>query len=805
MERGASAGATGVFGWWGRRLYRWRWAAITIWLTVALAALPLLPAVPGRLRAGGFADPSLPSARAEATLRQALDLPANTVAVFYLSHGRPYADPAVREAVAQSLARLRTLPQVRSAIAPDQGSRQIGRSATTAYALLSLDGRPETSLRLLPELERLAAVPPLADGTRIEVLVAGGAPFFRDLQEATERDLRRAELITLPVAAVVLTLVFGSVLTAAVPVAVGVATTVLGLASLFALSFPFDLSVFVLNLASMLALGLGTDYALFMVSRFREELARQGRLEEALAATLATAGRAVFFSAGTVLAGLAGLLAYPFMLLRSLGIAGIVAVLASVTAALTLLPAILAVLGWRVHGGPSRPSPAGPVSRSRGTKGHSGRWRTALLRSLWLSRDTTEDRQGLWAGLAWLVLGHPWRVLVAVLLLLGALGAPFTGARLSTPDARILPPSTDSRRAADLLATEFEPGAGAPLLLAVIAPERITAPAQLSTLYDFTRALARDPRVERVESIVDLDPRLTKEQYALLYARPEASPDLWARGVARALARENVTLVRVVPRFDPLGPETIALVKALRATTPAPGWTVEVAGATATALDLTERLYEQFPMVVGFVILVTYIVLLITFRSVILPAKAVVMNALSLVASYGALAAVFQDGLLARLPPPFGIAPLGYVEATLPILLFCTLFGLSMDYEVFLLSRVREAHLALGDNARSVAAGLETSGHVITGAAAIVVAVAGCFAVAADVVQIKALGLGIAIAVLVDATIVRALLVPATMRLLGDWNWWLPPPLGALLGRLEQRAPARASDQAPACEGTDGG
>jgi len=364
------------------------------------------------------------------------------------------------------------------------------------------------------------------------------------------------------------------------------------------------------------------------------------------------------------------------------------------------------------------------------------------------------------------------------LVLLLALGLPFVGARLSTPDARILPPDTPSRAAADLLAREFDPGAGSPLLLAVTAPAPIVAPAQLNVLFDLTRTLADDPRVERVDSIVNLDPRLAREQYALLYANPEQSPDLWARGAARALARGDTTLLTITPRYDPLGPETKALVGALRNTRPAPGWRIQVSGAAAGALDLTTFLYRDFPFVALYVIVVTYVLLLVTFRSVVLPAKAVLMNSLSLVASYGALAAVFQDGALAGLPPPLGVPPLGYVEATLPILLFCTLFGLSMDYEVFLLSRVREAYDATGDNARSVAAGMQASGRVITGAAAIVVAVAGSFALAAGVAQIKALGLGIAIAVLVDATVVRALLVPATMRLLGDWNWWAPRWLG---------------------------
>ena len=774
----------GGWAWWGRTTYRFRWPIALAWLLALVAALPLLPALPGRLRAGGFADPNLPASRAQATLERELGLPANGAAVFYVSSDRPYADPAVRAAVSASLERLRAVPQVKAIIPPDVNTRQIGRSGKTVYAVLSLEGQAEHGLDLLPELERRAAVPAPPDGSTVETTVAGGATFFRDLQEATERDLRRAELVTLPVAAAALALVFGSLAAAAVPVVVGAATTVLGLAGLFALSFPFDLSVFVLNLASMLALGLGTDYALFLVSRFREELQRH-EPPRALEATLATAGRAVFFSAGTVLVGLCGLLAFRFMLLRSLGMAGMVAVAAALAAALTLLPALLAILGPRINALPIGASRRGSAPFLSPFEGEAGSPRSGPRQ-----RGT---HRGPWAQLATVVLRHPWRVLLPVLVVLAALGAPFAGAQLSTPDARILPPDTASRRAVSLLASEFDPGAGAPLLLAVTAPGPITAPPQLDVLFDFTRTVARDPRVARVESIVDLDPRLTREQYALLYANPGQSPDLWARGAAQALARGNTTLVSVVPKLDPIGPETKALVKALRATVPAPGWRVEVGGAAAGALDLTESLYRDFPAVVAAVLAATYLLLLVTFRSVVLPAKAVVMNLLSLVASYGALVVVFQDGLLAGLPPPFGVQPLGYVEATLPILLFCTLFGLSMDYEVFLLSRVQEAYAATGDNARSVAAGLQRSGRVITGAAAIVVAVAGAFALAADVVQIKALGVGIAIAVLVDATIVRALLVPATMRLLGTWNWWLPPPLDHLMTRPGSPDPAVAS------------
>ena len=741
---GGEASEPGVFGRWGLALYKRRWLVVGVWLALIVASVSLLPSLATRLRAGGFDDPTLPSARAEAVLREELGLSTNATAVFFRFPGRLYAEPEVRGRVAEALARLSQVPGVVAVVAPDLNARQIGRSGSTAYAVLSLMGRADQTLAQLPAIEAAAAVEPLSDGTAVETIVAGGSSFFRDLQAATERDLRRAEIVTLPVAALALALVFRSLAAAAVPVIAGAATTLLGLGALFALSFPFELSVFVLNLASMLALGLGTDYALFLVSRFREELRKQD-VPAALATTMDTAGRAVFLSAGTVLVGLSGLLAFRFMLLRSLGIAGMAAVGAALLAALTLLPALLAIFGGRIESLP-----------------------------LFGGRAEGERADGPWARLARVVLAHPWRVLLPAVGLLALLGLPFAGARFSTPDARILPADTPSRRGLALLADDFDASAGAPLLLAVTAPGPVTQIEQLRGLFDLSRALASDPRVARVDSIVDLDPRLTLEQYGLLYAASETSPDLWARGAARVLARGSATLVTVTPRFDPLGPETKALVQSMRRTAPTAGWRIEVTGAAAGALDLTESLYRDFPRVVALVIGATYVLLLLTFRSLVLPAKAVMMNVLSLLASYGALAALFQDGVLGWLPPPLRVEPLGYVEATLPILLFCTLFGLSMDYEVFLLSRIQEAYRRTRDNSASVAEGMQASGRVITGAAAIVVVVAGSFGLAAGVAQIKALGLGIAIAVLVDATIVRALLVPATMRLLGRWNWWLP-------------------------------
>ncbi|MBV8083653.1 MAG: MMPL family transporter, partial [Chloroflexi bacterium] len=293
----------------------------------------------------------------------------------------------------------------------------------------------------------------------------------------------------------------------------------------------------------------------------------------------------------------------------------------------------------------------------------------------------------------------------------------------------------------------------------------------VSQLYDFTQRLERDPRVARIDSVVTIDPRLSKAQYQLLYADPGNIPDRYAAAIAAGTTRSRTAVLDVISGYAPLSGESRGIVAEVRDLAKQyPGWQVQVDGGAAEVTDVVNLLYSQFPAAILFIAITTYVLLLVLLRSAVLPLKALLMNALSLIASYGALVWVFQEGHLSGL---LHFAPLGFIEASLPIVMFCTLFGLSMDYEVFLLSRIKEAYEATGDNASSVAEGLASSGKIITSAALIVVCVSLSF-VSADIVLIKALGLGVAVAVAVDATIVRALLVPATMRLLGNWNWYLP-------------------------------
>jgi putative drug exporter of the RND superfamily len=448
------------------------------------------------------------------------------------------------------------------------------------------------------------------------------------------------------------------------------------------------------------------------------------------------------------------------MILRSVGIAGAIVVGLAVAAAVTLLPAILAILGTRVD----------------------------RLRVRGIAVEPSAD--GPWARLARRVMRHPVAVLVPTLTLLLVLGLPFLHVRFNAPDASILPPSVPSREAYDLLAHEFGEGEFAPLVLAVRTTGDATTPGNLAKLHDYSRRLAADPRVVRVASLVDVDPRLTLEQYQLLYGSPGGPPDRFVGTALAATTAGDLTAFTVYTPYGPNREEGRALARELRHTgsplAPPPGVTVLVGGGAADVDDVVSRVWSDFPRTAAFIVVSTLLVLFVLLRSVVLPVKALVMNMLSIVASFGALVWIFQDGNLSAI---LGFQPLGFVETTQPVILFCVLFGLSMDYEVFLLSRMKETWDRTHDNTEAVARGLERSGRIVSSAALIVVVVAGSFAFA-DIVLIKALGLGVAIAVALDATVVRALLVPATMRLLGRWNWWVPRRLDRALQPLLPRTEA---------------
>ena len=486
----------------GRFVVHRAWWVVGAWTALLLIALPFAPQVPGQLSAGGFILDDLESARAKALLETELGAPPSALVVVFSSPTLEAGTPAFEVAAADAIRDVGTAPHVARVVSHLLSPRQISEDGHTAYDIVFLDLPPDDSPDALPILrERLRPAPGL------DVELAGGPAFYGDVQTVSEADLRRSEIISLPLAALALIFVFGSLVAAGVPLIVGGAAVIVALGGIFVVASIMPMSIFVLNLATLLGLGLGVDYSLLMTSRFREELALRpdgpDRVPDAVRVTVATAGRAVFFSGLTVLLGLLGLVLFEFMILRSVGIAGAIVVGLAVASALTLLPALLTIIGPRVD-------------------------RFAVRK---VARTAVTD--GAWSRLARRVMRHPVAVLVPTLGLLLVLGSPFLHVRFNAPDASILPPEVPSRAAFDRLKAEFGEGEFAPIVLAVRTDGAATTPANLAALYDYSRRLAADPRVSRVDSLVDVDPRLTLAQYTLLYGDPNGPRDRYVQTARR--------------------------------------------------------------------------------------------------------------------------------------------------------------------------------------------------------------------------------------------------------------------------------
>jgi putative drug exporter of the RND superfamily len=724
------------FGALGRSMYRRRRLVVILWVLCFAFSIPALLKVEEPLKLGGFSSDKTEAARARQVVERELSGSASQLVVIFRTNGQSISSDATQEKMAAAVRRFTDAAHVTDMVLPSENPAQMSANDATAYALISLDLPAEDAQRLMPEFEELITP---QDG--LDILLAGGPAFYADIETVSQRDLQRAEVIAFPFALVALIFVFGTLVSAFVPLVVGGLGVAAVLTTIFGLAHVTDLSIFVLNLSTMLGLGLAIDYSLFITSRFREELPKSTSVERALQVTMTTAGRAIFFSGLTVLIGLSGLILFDFMFLRSVGIAGVIVVFFSVTAALTLLPALLGIAGTNIE-----------------------RW--AVIR-----RGPEEQHgHGFWARLSRKVMERPVMILIPTVLVLLAFGAPFRHVNISSPDATILPTSTESRQGFDELVEAFGPGEISPFVVVFQSPTSVFEPENVSAIHDLVTEIQSQPDVVRVEGFAAFERPVTDRQAQTLVELQRRAAESGVGARFNQFANENTAMVLIYPSTYANSPVSKDLLESIRSHDVGGDLSMLVDGGTAEIVDVVDAMYGAFPLAVGLVLVATYIVLFLLFHSVFLPLKAIVMNTLSLLASYGALVWVFQDGHLER---ALRFDSLGYVEASLPIIMFCILFGLSMDYEVFLLSRVREEWERTGNNTESVAIGLQRSGRIISSAALIVVVVAISF-VSADVILVKALGFGIALAVFLDATIVRALLVPATMRLMGHWNWWRP-------------------------------
>jgi RND superfamily putative drug exporter len=724
----------------GLLMVRFRWLVIAAWLVAFLVAGAFAPRVLTELTAG-FGNPDTEGQRGLELLAEKLGEDEAFITVVFSHDTLRAADPDYRRAVEHTLAGLADDPHVAQIATLYNGGNpnMVSDNGHTSYALVSLNVTLDEGIDLYSGL-RDSLSPP--EGFRL--WATGAVAIFSTLNTAVEDDLRRSEAISLPLVLVALALVFGTLVATAMPLAMAAMTVVITMALVYAITQVTDVSIFVLNIAIFLGIGIAIDYTLLLVSRFREELLQRDKAE-AVGATMATAGRAVIFSGLTTMVGLSGFFFIPIMFFRSFGFGGVTVVLLSVLVVTTLVPAMLGVLGTRINS----------------------------LRVLPVARSS----RGVWHRLALAVMRYPLLVAVPVILLLALLGAPFLGVKIGAPWASVLPRGAEARLGWETVEQELGPGVLSPVTIVLQVQGDVLEPAIIGALYDFTRDMEADPRVERVSSIVSIDPSIAREQYQQMYVLPLETLPLEVSAAVQALVFADVTMINVFTNLEAASDEAEAFVDEIRAREIGPDITALVTGVTAAQKDITDLMYRYFPLVILYVVLATYLVLMVLFRSVVLPLKAVIMNVMSIFASYGALVFIFQQGNFDRL---LAFRSVGYTEATIPIIVFCIVFGLSMDYEVFLLSRIKEAYDETGDNTGSVAVGLEKTGRIITSAAIILVLVAAAFATS-DVIVVKAFGVATAIAILLDATAVRALLVPALMRILGDWNWWAPRFLQRLL------------------------
>jgi len=741
---------------WGRFVARRAWAVLIAGLALVVAAAVFGLGVFDSLSDGGFDDPASDSARSLVKEHATFTSHDADIVVIYSSPSMKVSDPAFRESVSNviaglpkgSIERVTTWYQTPSPtlVSKDQHATRV---------ILALSGTSQDSKATLSD-----QVNTHLDAKGLTTTVGGQWAVFHDVNHAVSKDIAHAELISMPIVIILCLAFFGSVTSALMPAFVGGVAIFGAFALVRAITMVTNVSVFAINVITLIGMGLAIDYALFVVSRFREELAKAPGAERedvdaAITETMATAGRTVLFSGLIVAASLASLLIFQQNFLRSMGYGGVAAVLVAMLAALTLLPALLTVLGPRIE--------AGRMPWRRGS-------RTAAGRDAAAQGEITEA-SGAWANLAHSVMRRPVAYLVVITVALLALGTPFLSARWGSTDERVLPASAPSRLAADMGAREFGG--------ATVSANIVVGGASRSQLGAYIVQLGK---VSGVQAARLIDQAATPT--------PTGTATGTDDGTGRGVGDGTTSLVQVSWLGHSQSEKSQQLVRDLRAVDPGPGANALVGGASASAVDLIDSIGARLPLMGLFVVAVMLVLLFVAFGSVVLPLKAVVMNAVSLGASFGVVTWIFQDG---HLSGPLGFTSSGYLDVTQPILMLAIIFGLSMDYEVFLLSRIREEWDRTGDNTTAVANGLQRSGRIITSAALLLAVVIGGFATS-GIVLMKMIGIGMLVAVLIDATVVRALLVPATMRLLGTLNWWAPGPLR----RWWERHRIRESEGAPA-------
>ena len=715
-------------------LERRRWLVLGVWIVLLLAALPFAAKQTEHLTSGGFEVPGSQSQVVRENLSRFEGAQDQQLAAV-LARREGAGAAAVRAEVDRVERIAGELPHVALTPAAAERAKREAAGASITVVPLEVRGSSDQTADMAVDFRDELRGSPAAG---VEPHLVGQQALWAGMQDLTKEDLESAERIGFPVVLLILLAVFGSLAAAALPLALGFASVMITGAAIYFLSQAMPMSVFVTNIASMIGIGVAVDYSLFVLARYREEIRAGAGREEARRTALRTSGLAVTFSGITVMLSLAGLYLVDSTTIRSMAIGAIIVVAVSILAAVTLLPVLMSLLGRRAY--------------ARGRLAVVFGLLVRMARTRPRRRGSTSPaarRAGFWERWTAQVTRRPWVSALAAAGVLLALAIPALSLHFGNGALRQFPTDNETRVGAELAAQKTGAGAAGPVqAVAQMGTGRVSDDANRAALGSYVADLRGDPEVARV-------------------LPPQPSSD------------RQAALIVAVPRHDPESPQAEALVERMSAN---PGALrgvaeVQVGGATAFNKDFVDLVSGSMWKILLFVLVFSYLVLFLLLRSVLLPLKAVLMNLLSVAAAYGVLVMVFQygwfDGLL-------GYDSLGYVNSLTPPFLLAIVFGLSMDYEVFLLSRIRERYDVTGDTKRAVAEGLRASAGTISSAALIMVAVFSVFA-STGTPSIKEIGLGMSVAIALDATLVRLILVPATMEIMGRWNWWLPKRVDRVL------------------------
>lgn len=733
-----------IFYQFGRWIYTLRWLIILFWLLLVCVSVPIAPKLMHPFTSIGFKDPHSESVLVTNEISDKIGYNHNRFIVVYRDDKLKATSAIFQKEIKASLSGLKHFPLAHEIIYPDKDNNQISSDNHVAYAVVLLKSSQELDDATLDQFKKLIKKP--ADLT----LQIGGEPvFLTDTKVQTQRDMYKSEYIATPVALITMLIVFGTVVAAVLPIVLGGVCAYLMLVTLFLIGHVISLSVFTLNIALLLGMCLILDYSLLYINRFCEELEQGHDTLEAIAIAQTTAGKAIFFSGLVVFVSLSALVLFPINVLYSVGIGGSAAVFVAVLVAIILLPAVLATLGHRINWLPVR---------------------------IFKKKDI-EDQQ-YWEWLISRVVKRPVIYFVTILIALLCLGYPFLHAKFGISDFKILPKTSESHQVFDAVSDKFGESKFSPIEVLIQSKNKnILTKNNIAAMYDFASKIMADARVDRVTSIVTTQPRMTKQQYQLLYTtQREHLPDALKKFLKITTA-DGVSVMSIESKYDIKSPETAALIDKIRQIPLGNNLTIKLSGSSLDTDDVLKTISTVFPKAFWWIAGFTYLLLLIFLRSLFLPLKAILMTILSLVVSYGVLVFVFQQGYFHTL---FNFEPQGMLDISLLIIIFCTLFGVSMDYEVFLLTRIKEYYEQTGNNVKSIVFGINRSGRIIASAAIIVILI--CFSfMSADILIVKAFGLGIAVAVFIDAFVIRTILVPAIMTIMNKWNWYLPKWLDYIL------------------------